>query len=73
MDELSDKSIRPLDAFEMTALTELRSGADLHIGEGGDVGRFLGAIRSTKQCIECHGGERGALLGAFTYRLRPAH
>jgi hypothetical protein len=73
MDELSDKSIRQLDAFETTALTELQRGADLHLGEGKDTGRFLGAIRSTKQCIECHGGERGALLGAFTYRLRPTY
>jgi hypothetical protein len=72
MDELSDKSVRQLDAFEMTALTELQRGADMHIGEDKDSGRFLGAIRSTKQCIECHGGERGALLGAFTYRLRPS-
>ena len=72
MDELKDAPIRPLAAFETTALKALREGADMHTGDNpGDV-RFLGAIRSTKHCIECHGGERGALLGAFTYRLMPA-
>ena len=31
--------------------------------------RILGAIRAAKQCVDCHGGERGALLGAFSYTL----
>lgn len=29
----------------------------------------LGAIRSGKQCLSCHEGERGELLGAFLYTL----
>ena len=70
MDELQETKTRPLDAFETTALEALREGADLHTGDGPDV-RFLGAIRSTKQCAECHGSKRGDLLGAFTYRLTP--
>jgi hypothetical protein len=28
---------------------------------------MLGAIRSTRQCLSCHGGNRGDLLGAFSY------
>jgi hypothetical protein len=72
MDELQDARTRPLDAFETTALKALREGADLHTGDNPGEVRFLGAIRSTKQCIDCHGGERGVLLGAFTYRLKPA-
>ena len=28
--------------------------------------RVLGAIRAAKQCIDCHGGGRGDLLGAFS-------
>jgi hypothetical protein len=72
MDELRDAPTRPLDAFEATALAALRNGADLHVGDGSDGDRFVGAVRSVKQCVECHGGERGALLGAFSYRLRPA-
>jgi hypothetical protein len=70
MDELKDAPTRPLDSFEETALASLRKGEDLHVSED-DPARFLGAVRSTKQCVECHGGERGALLGAFSYRLRP--
>ena len=49
-------------------LATLRKGEDLYVRED----RMLGSIRSTKQCIACHGGERGVLLGAFSYTLRPA-
>lgn len=72
MDELKDSPTRPLDAFESESLAKLRGGADLYVGLGSESSRFVGAVRSTKQCVECHGGERGALLGAFSYRLRPA-
>jgi len=72
MDELRDAPTRQLDPFEAAALTALRSGADMHTADGPDGIRFVGAIRSTKQCVECHGGERGALLGAFSYRLQPS-
>jgi hypothetical protein len=30
---------------------------------------MLGPIRATKQCTQCHGCERGELLGAFSYIL----
>jgi mono/diheme cytochrome c family protein len=30
---------------------------------------MLGAVRSTRQCVACHGGDRGDLLGAFSYAL----
>jgi len=50
------------------SLATLRKGEDLYVRED----RMLGSIRSTKQCIACHGGERGVLLGAFSYTLRPA-
>jgi hypothetical protein len=72
MDELRDAPTRQPDAFETAALGALRGGADLHIGDGSDGARFVGAIRAVKQCVECHGCQRGDLLGAFTYRLRPA-
>lgn len=70
MDQLKDAPTRPLDAFEEKGLAALRGGEDLYLGEGDDAGRFLGAVRSAKQCAECHGGERGALLGAFSYRMQ---
>jgi len=72
MDELRDAPTRPLDAFETTALAALRGGADMHTADATDGVRFVGALRNARQCAECHGGERGALLGAFSYRLQPS-
>ena len=31
--------------------------------------RMLGSLRASKQCLECHRGHYGALLGAFSYEL----
>src|SRR5262249_33328056 len=70
MDELGKAATRPLDPFEAAALEGPRRGDDLLSTEAGGIMRMLGAIRSVKQCLGCHGGERGDLLGAFTYTLR---
>ena len=68
MDALRGVPTRQLDAFEADGLAALRNGEELHVkGE-----RMLGAVRGVKQCLACHGGERGQLLGAFTYTIRPA-
>lgn len=32
--------------------------------------QMVGSLRAVKQCIECHSGRRGTLLGVFSYRLR---
>jgi hypothetical protein len=72
MDELREAPIRPLDGFEVSGLDQLRRGEDLVLGDTAKGTRMLGAIRSTKLCVECHGGERGDLLGAFSYTLRRA-
>jgi hypothetical protein len=71
MEELRDAPTRPLDAFESSALAALQKGADMHIADGTESVRFVGSLRNAGQCVECHGGERGALLGAFSYRLQP--
>jgi hypothetical protein len=68
MDALKGVPTRPLDDFEKEGLEALRKGSDLFVQ--GD--RMVGAVRSVKQCLACHGGERGQLLGAFTYTFRPA-
>jgi hypothetical protein len=70
MDELTEATTRPLDEFENGALEQLRSGEELVIDDHADDLRMLGSIRAAKQCTECHSVNRGALLGAFTYRLR---
>jgi hypothetical protein len=69
MDELRDAPVRPLDKFETLGLIALRQGEELFISRDGASLRMLGGISSTKQCIGCHGGERGDLLGAFSYAL----
>jgi hypothetical protein len=70
MAELRDAPTRPLDAFETAGLEEVRRGDDGFAARRGDAARFVGGIRSARQCVECHGGERGDLLGAFSYTLR---
>jgi hypothetical protein len=71
MGELRSAPTRPLDKFEAAGPATIRSGDDLLVVRDGSAIRMLGAIRSRTQCVDCHGGERGDLLGAFTYTLRP--
>lgn len=66
MDALKGVPTRPLDAFETEGLAALRKGEDIFVRED----RMLGAVRSTQQCLTCHGGNRGQLLGAFSYTIR---
>ncbi|HVK13273.1 MAG TPA: hypothetical protein VM597_31255 [Gemmataceae bacterium] len=70
MDELRDAPTRPLDPFEAEGLELLRGGEELFARGSDKRARMLGAVRSTKQCLACHGGDRGDLLGAFSYTLR---
>jgi hypothetical protein len=67
MDELREAPTRPLDDFETAGLAVLRRGEDLFVQAGTEGARALGAVRSTRQCLSCHGGQRGDLLGAFSY------
>lgn len=61
---------RPLDDFESAALAELHAGKELIEKDDRTPARLLGSLRNGKQCVACHGGERGDLLGAFSYTLR---
>lgn len=70
MDELVAIPTRTLNDFESQGLASLRKGEDLAIREAGSRVYVLGAIRSAQQCIACHGGERGNLLGAFSYTFK---
>lgn len=70
MDKLKGAKTRPLDVFEKEGLAELEKGEDLFVRGKDDSARMMGAIRNAKQCVECHGGQRGDLLGAFSYRLK---
>jgi hypothetical protein len=70
MEELRGAKTRPPDRFERDALAAIRHGEELVPGVKGDHLRLLGAIRSARQCVDCHGGQRGDLLGAFSYTLK---
>ncbi|HYV36211.1 MAG TPA: hypothetical protein VE988_10935 [Gemmataceae bacterium] len=61
---------RALNIFEATGLKQLQEGDDLYVREGEGAIRMVGAVRSVEQCLKCHGGQRGDLLGAFSYRLQ---
>ncbi len=70
MDRLRGAPTRPLDKFEALGLQVLRQGEDLFSSRDGKDLRMLGAIYSTNQCVNCHGCQRGDLLGAFSYTLK---
>lgn len=72
MDQLArdDVQTRPLDEFEQAALPRLASKEDTVIRSSGDTYRMVGSLRAAHQCLECHQGHRGELLGAFTYVIR---
>jgi hypothetical protein len=70
MSKVRDDPTRPLDRFENLGLDTLRRGEDLFISRSKEGLRMLGAVRSIRQCVTCHGGNRGDLLGAFSYNIR---
>jgi hypothetical protein len=71
MDELKSAPTRKPNAFEAAALESIVKGEDLVTAETkeGDRMRMLGSLRNGKTCQKCHGGDRGDLLGAFSYVL----
>ncbi len=70
MEEAQNAPKRPLDTFELEGLKALQEGEDLYYRGSEDKARMLGSIRAVEQCLKCHGGTRGDLLGAFSYGLR---
>jgi hypothetical protein len=69
MEEVQTSPTRPLDPFETDSLAALLRGEDLVARESAHQLRLFGSLRATKQCLACHHGERGDLLGAFSYQL----
>ncbi len=60
---------RPLDFLESAALARLHSGEEMFQRVKNDSLRMVGALRASKQCLECHAGKEGDLFGAFSYTL----
>jgi hypothetical protein len=71
MDKLADVPNRPLNRFEQGALPQLIAQGDVVVNQQPDRIEMLGALRAGKTCLECHHGDRGKLLGAFSYELAP--
>jgi hypothetical protein len=70
MDELRDAPTRPLIPFEQTALESLRTNHDVVAEQRNNVIRMVGSLRAGNDCVICHRGSRGELLGAISYELR---
>jgi hypothetical protein len=71
MDDLKTAPTRPLTDFETAALKQLRREKDLVVKTSDDRIVMLGSLRAGKNCLQCHSGWRGELLGAFSYELFP--
>ena len=70
MAELARAKVRELSDFEQQGLTTLQKGGELAADATLNRIYMLGAVRASKQCLECHDAQRGELLGAFSYELR---
>ena len=69
MADVGKLATRDLDTFEKDGLAAIRKGEDLYIRGDADKVRVIGSMRNFDQCIKCHGGKDGDLLGAFSYVL----
>jgi hypothetical protein len=70
MQDLKKADTRPLTEFEEGALKALRGGEEMVAEASTNRIRMVGAIRATKQCLDCHSVQRGEMLGAFSYDLQ---
>ncbi len=72
MDQLrgADLETRELDSFEKSGLERLIAGETLVTERTGTSFRMLGAIPAINQCLQCHDGQVGNLLGAFSYEFK---
>jgi hypothetical protein len=71
MEQLADVPHRPLNDFETQALPQLAAQKDVVFRDAADHIVMLGAVRAGKTCLDCHDGDRGKLLGAFSYEITP--
>jgi hypothetical protein len=69
MENMKKSPTRDLDAFEAEGLKKLQAGEDLHTDATLNRIRMVGSLRARTECLDCHHGERGQLLGAFSYEI----
>ncbi len=69
MDQLDQFEHRAVTEFEETSLPKLYTEADVVTEQGDDRILMLGALRASQDCLACHQGNQGKLLGAFSYEF----
>lgn len=69
MEKLKELKTRAPDAFELAGLDALSQGEDFFVRQKNREIRMVGSLRAVGKCASCHDAERGALIGAFSYRL----
>jgi hypothetical protein len=69
MENLKKAATRDLDDFESAGLKKLEDGKDLFTYATLNRIRMVGSLRARKECLDCHQGRHGQLLGAFIYEL----
>jgi len=70
MQDIDKRKTRPLSNFEESALESLAEGQDLVAEAKTNRIVMMGSIRAANECLKCHDGKRGDLLGSFSYELR---
>ena len=55
--------------LEKRGLQELVDGESVSLAAKQNRIEMFGAIRAAENCLQCHNGQRGKLLGAFTYKI----
>jgi len=65
---LQESARRPLRESERAAIDKLAAGAEIVFTER-STPPLLGALRASSQCLKCHEGPAGRMLGAFSYSL----
>ncbi|MGI9428263.1 MAG: hypothetical protein ACR2NM_06375 [Bythopirellula sp.] len=71
MDELTGLEHRPLSEFELSTLDSLKAEQDVVVEATGERILMVGALRASQDCLQCHQGMPGRLLGAFSYEFTP--
>jgi hypothetical protein len=71
MEQLADSPHRELNEFEKSALPKLATQKDVIVNQQSNRIQMLGALRAGQTCLKCHEGDRGKLLGAFSYEIVP--
>ncbi len=70
MQDIEKRKTRTLSSFEESALEGLAKGQDLVAEARTNRIVMMGSIRAANECLKCHDGKRGDLLGSFSYELR---